>query len=193
MGQHEPSPTGTTSPSSNAKHLHPVQREGGLEQHLRTSAGCMAPAKTWQKCSGDRFRKVSVFPRYGRGMALRASWRENSSMSRHSLASLTLPGFEGNMLKTSQSGHLSRPKERPSMLALHRQPLLRYAVLRCSGTGAQVTSAHLCGSSVLQILRDWHCETLKCHLFFMESQQTLKAWTLATNRDGFFFFCIWGG
>lgn len=75
-------------------------------------------------------------------------------MSRHSLASLTLPGFEGNMLKTSQSGHLSRPKERPPMLALHRQPLLRYAVLRCSGTGAQVTSAHLCGSSVLQILRD---------------------------------------
>lgn len=33
--------------------------------------------------------------------ALRASWRENSSTSGHSLADLALLGFEGNVLKTS--------------------------------------------------------------------------------------------
>lgn len=74
------------------------------------------------------------------------------------------------------------------MLALGGQPPLRCAVLRCSGTSTQVTSAYLCGSLVLKILRNWHCESLKCHLLFMESQQSLKAWTLATNRDGFFAF-----
>lgn len=66
--------------------------------------------------------------------------------------------------------------------------MLKYAMLSCSRTGTQVTSASLCGSSVFQTLRDWHCESLKCHLLFMESQETLKAWTLSTNRSGFWFF-----
>lgn len=111
----------------------------------------MAPPK---KHLDDRFRKVSVCPHCGYGMALRASWKEKGSTSRHSLSHLTLPGFEGNALKTSQPRHLSWPKETPSMLALGRQPPLKHAVLRCSGTGTQVTSAYLCGSSVLEILRD---------------------------------------
>lgn len=123
----------------------------------------------------------------GAGWLFMEAGRKTAAQADTAWLSLTLPGFEGHVLETSQSGHLSQPKEKPSMLALDRQPLPRYAVPGCSGTGTRVTSAYTCGSSVLQILRDRRCESLKCHLLFMESQQTLKAWTLATNRDGGFF------
>lgn len=121
------------------------------------------------------------------------SWKENNRMSWGCLAIPTFPVFEGNGLKTSHCGHLVQLKERASTLVLGwTGDMLRYAMLGSPRTAIQVTSASLCGSSVFQILRDWHCESLKCHLLFMESQETLKAWTLSTNRSGV-VFCIWGG
>lgn len=153
MEQHEPSPTGTSLPSD-AKHLNPVQREQGLEQHTLMSTGCKAQPETWQKCLDGRFRNISVFPHYGCGIRLCTSWKGNSSMSWGSLPIPTFTGFEGNGLKTSQCGYLGQLKERTSTLLLDGQEI-SWDMLRCPRTGAQVTSAYLCGSSGTDIVKAW--------------------------------------
>lgn len=131
-----------------------------------------------------RYRNVSVFPRYGCGIHL---CNKLEGKQQHELRQPGYPYFPCLWGEWAEDITVWTP--RPANTGPGwAGDMLKYVMLSCPKTATQVTSACLCGSSVFQILRDWHWESLKCHLLFMESQETVKAWILSTNRSGF----LWG-